>query len=51
MRHGQADVLVEMKEFDVSPVDFRRAGERVKKLELRCRAGRNYAGLHLVRAC
>ena len=35
----QADVLVEMKHLDARPVDARRGGERVEKLELR-RAGR-----------
>src|SRR5215468_649080 len=44
MRHGQSDVLVEMKEFHPVPVEALGAGKRVEKLELRRRAGRNDAG-------
>jgi hypothetical protein len=45
MVRAHADVLVEMKHLDASPVDAGTGGERLEKLELRCAGGRQDPGL------
>jgi len=41
MCDGQADVLIQMKDLNFSPIDVWLLGERIEKFQLRCGSGSN----------